>query len=42
MQLVYTLFLRCIDPNPEHRPSIDWVCIILKDIVMIAEKISFF
>lgn len=36
MQLLYQLALRCIHPNIDHRPSVDWIVIILREMILIS------
>lgn len=40
MQLLYQLALRCIHPNIEYRPSIDWIIIILRQFLIIIDRYS--
>jgi hypothetical protein len=40
MMLLYQLVLRCIHPEEEVRPSIDWIVIILKEVLELTKKIT--
>jgi serine/threonine protein kinase len=38
MQLLYHLCLRCLSPHPAHRPVIDWVVAIIREVLLFGEK----
>ena len=37
--LLYHVCLRCLKKNIKERPTLDWLCLILKEVVMIYEEI---
>jgi hypothetical protein len=37
--LLYHVCLRCLKKNIKERPTLDWLCVILKEVVMIYEEI---
>lgn len=39
MQLLYHLCLRCLSPHPAHRPVIDWVVAIIREVLLFGEKV---
>jgi hypothetical protein len=38
--LLYFLCLKCLQPNPNDRPSLDWLCLILKDIILTYDELT--
>ncbi len=40
MSLLYYLCLKCVQPDPNDRPTLDWLCIILKDIILTYDEIT--
>ncbi len=37
---MYYLCLKCIQPDPNDRPTLDWLCIILKDLIITYEELN--
>lgn len=39
MQILYQLCLRCLSPQASQRPVIDWIVVILREILLFGDKI---
>ncbi len=33
-QIIYEMIMRCLDPRPEMRPTINWISIIITHVLM--------
>mgnify|MGYP006946568264 CR=1 FL=1 len=39
METLYSLGIRCFDPNPNNRPEIEWMLVVLREALAHLQKL---
>lgn len=39
METLYSLAIRCFDPNPSNRPEIEWLIVVIREALVHLQRI---